>query len=58
MLCHINQNTGRKKINHPKSGNVKVETEIKEKVKRVMKIESVEIVINKRGVLKMKRFFH
>jgi hypothetical protein len=31
---------------------VKVETEIKEKVNRVMKIERVKIVINKRIILK------
>lgn len=56
-LCHINQNTGRKRTDHPKSENVRVETEIKEKVKRVTKIERVEIVINKGRILKLKKIF-
>ncbi|CAA0237379.1 hypothetical protein NACSLCCMFF_540005 [Tenacibaculum maritimum] len=40
-LCHI-KHSGRKWTDHPKSGNVKVETEIKEKVNRATKIERVE----------------
>ena len=33
---------GQKWVDHPKSGNVKVETETKEKANRVAKIERVE----------------
>jgi len=44
---------------HPKSENVKVETEIKEKVNRVTKIERVEKIINlEKSKLNEKDFFH
>lgn len=54
-MPHKSKNNDRKRTDHPKSENVKVETEIKEKLNRVAKIERLEIVITKR-VLK-KDFF-
>jgi len=38
----LKKQNGQKWTDHPKSENVKVETEIKEKVNRVTKIERVE----------------
>ena len=40
------KNNGQKRNDYPKSENVKVETEIKEKVNRVTKIERVEKLFN------------
>ena len=37
VMQHLNQHYGQKWTDHPKSENVKVETEIKEKLNRISK---------------------
>lgn len=55
VLYNLIKNNGRKWTSHPKSENVKVETEIKDKVNGISKIERVGKIINLEGVTTSKK---